>query len=248
MGGLDWTGTALGRAFKSQEQVLFLFAAILLIISVTLHMLSIPEQPFSPSHQLKTTGSGESTGQFSFRAIGQVQRSLDMIAEEDASLQERQEHNKSDPEEGEIDFLAVDRVRSKSDSVLAMPDATIKLDPDLDPDAQVFLPDVDRILLGTQGELDDAFMPSNHSTGSSSPPFLPASPSCGTLLLNDQMPELEPISPTLPELHDQTDDPRPPLLTISPCLEDTQQNTKVMYSCHSCRWFCVGLRLFCCQK
>ncbi|XP_076010011.1 solute carrier family 45 member 4-like [Genypterus blacodes] len=218
MGGLDWTGTALGRAFKSQEQVLFLFAAILFIISVTLHMLSIPEQPITPSHQLKTTGSGETTGQ-SFRAIGQVQRSLDMIVEEDGSLQERQENNQSDPEEGEMDFLVVDRVRSKSDSVLAMPDAnsTIKLDPDLDPDGQLFLPDMDHVLQ------DDAFMLSNHSIGSSSP-HLPASPSCGML---DQMSELQRKSPMLPELHDQTDGPAPPpLLTISPGLDDTQPDTK----------------------
>uniref|UniRef100_A0A8C4GM69 Solute carrier family 45 member 4b n=1 Tax=Dicentrarchus labrax TaxID=13489 RepID=A0A8C4GM69_DICLA len=127
LGGLDWTGTALGQAFKSQEQVLFLFAGIIFIISVTLHMLSIPEQPFNPSNEFKATGSGESTSHLSFRPIGHTPPFLD--------------DNESDPEEGEMDFLAVERVRSKSDSILAMPDATIELDPDLHPDSQHFLPE-----------------------------------------------------------------------------------------------------------
>uniref|UniRef100_A0A3B4Y150 Solute carrier family 45 member 4 n=1 Tax=Seriola lalandi dorsalis TaxID=1841481 RepID=A0A3B4Y150_SERLL len=145
LGGLDWTGTALGQAFKSQEQVLFLFAGIIFIISVTLHMFSIPERPFTPSYQLKATGSGESTSQLSFKPVGHVPPSLEVIAEEDASM----------------DFLAVERVRSKSDSVLAMPDATIELDSDLDPDAQLFLPEVHHFLPETQGELEDAFKAAN---------------------------------------------------------------------------------------
>lgn len=151
LGGLDWTGTALGRAFKSQEQVLFLFAAIIFIISVILHMLSIPEKPFTPSNQLKVTGSVESTSQLSFRPVGHTPPFLDVIAEEDASAS--REDDESAPEEGEMDFLAVERVRSKSDSVLAMPDATIKLDSDLDPEVHHFLPE-------TQRELDDVFKPS----------------------------------------------------------------------------------------
>uniref|UniRef100_A0A8D3DM62 Solute carrier family 45 member 4b n=1 Tax=Scophthalmus maximus TaxID=52904 RepID=A0A8D3DM62_SCOMX len=107
LGGLDWTGTALGQAFKSQEQVLFMFAAIIFIISVTLHMFSIPERPFAPSTLRRVTGSGESASQFSFRPVGHTSPLLDVIAEEDAS-----------------DFLTVERVRSKSDSILALPVAT----------------------------------------------------------------------------------------------------------------------------
>uniref|UniRef100_A0A7N6B463 Solute carrier family 45 member 4b n=1 Tax=Anabas testudineus TaxID=64144 RepID=A0A7N6B463_ANATE len=145
LGGLDWTGTALGRAFKSQEQVLFLFAGIIFIISVTLHLLSIPEQPFTPSNQLKVTGSGESTSQSSFRPI------------------------ESDTEKDEMDFLAVERVRSNSDSVLAMPDATVELDPDLDPDTQLFLPEVHHYLHNMHGELKDDFKPSEHSVQCLSP-------------------------------------------------------------------------------
>uniref|UniRef100_A0A8C9WUY1 Solute carrier family 45 member 4 n=1 Tax=Sander lucioperca TaxID=283035 RepID=A0A8C9WUY1_SANLU len=172
LGGLDWTGTALGRAFKSQEQVLFMFAGIIFIISVTLHMLSIPEQPLAPSNQLKVTGSGESTSQLSFRAVGHTPPLLD--------------GNRSDPEEGEMDFLAVERVRSKSDSVLAMPDATIELDSDLDPDTQFFQPEVHRL----QRELEDDYKPSDHSIG-------PSSTSGGPPALTDGMVVLDRPSNTL---------------------------------------------------
>ncbi|KAJ8288186.1 hypothetical protein COCON_G00008450 [Conger conger] len=48
LGGLDWTHTLLGRAFKSQEQILFFFAAILFIISVVLHLFSIDENKYNP--------------------------------------------------------------------------------------------------------------------------------------------------------------------------------------------------------
>ncbi|KAF7657655.1 hypothetical protein LDENG_00023970 [Lucifuga dentata] len=228
LGGLDWTDTALGHAFNSQEQVLFLFAVIVFIISVILHMLSIPEEPFSPSYLLKSTESGESISQLSFRPISHMLQTLDVIGEEDAFVQERQEDNKSNPEEGEMDFLAAERVRSKSDSVLAMPESTIQLDPDLDPDMQLFLPDVHPILLETQEELEDAFMPSKHSIGSSSPPCLPAPPLCDTQTSADGMQALKHTSPILPDLHDQTDGspPPPPLLNISPSLEDMRCNTK----------------------
>ncbi|TNN80824.1 Solute carrier family 45 member 4 [Liparis tanakae] len=170
LGGLDWTGTALGQAFKSQEQVLFLFAGIIFIISVTLHMFSIPEQPFAPSGQLKVKASGESSSQLSLRPVGHTLPFLDAIAEEDASARApSREDNESDSEEGEMDFFAVDRVRSKSDSILAMPDATIELDSDLDPDTQLFLPQFQHFRPEADGELEDVFKPSNHSIGSSSP-------------------------------------------------------------------------------
>uniref|UniRef100_A0A3Q4HF35 Solute carrier family 45 member 4 n=1 Tax=Neolamprologus brichardi TaxID=32507 RepID=A0A3Q4HF35_NEOBR len=50
LGGLDWTHTFLGAVFKSQEQILFFFAAILFSVSVVLHLLSIEEQQYSPQH------------------------------------------------------------------------------------------------------------------------------------------------------------------------------------------------------
>uniref|UniRef100_A0A3Q3LR55 Solute carrier family 45 member 4b n=1 Tax=Mastacembelus armatus TaxID=205130 RepID=A0A3Q3LR55_9TELE len=96
VGGLDWTGTALGQAFKSQNQVLFLFAGTIFIISVTVRMLSIPEQTFTPSNQAEVTVGGEYTSQMPF--------------------------SESDTEEGEMDFLGVEQVRCKGDSILAMPD------------------------------------------------------------------------------------------------------------------------------
>uniref|UniRef100_A0A3B4GMB2 Solute carrier family 45 member 4-like n=1 Tax=Pundamilia nyererei TaxID=303518 RepID=A0A3B4GMB2_9CICH len=160
LGGLDWTGTALGQAFQSQEQVLFMFAAIVFIISVALHMFSIPEQPFSPSNQVKDTENGDSTGQVSLKPAG---RTLDVITEEDASARARSRDDpESDPKEVEIDFLAVERVRSKSDSVLAMPDATIELDADLDPDTQNFLPET-HFQPEMQEELEDVFKLSDSS-------------------------------------------------------------------------------------
>ncbi|XP_029359762.1 solute carrier family 45 member 4-like [Echeneis naucrates] len=172
LGGLDWTGTALGKAFKAQEQILFLFAGIIFIISVTLHMFSIPERPFAPFNQLKGTRRGEYNSQLSLRPNGHIPPLLDVIAEEDTSAQAPfREDDESDAEDRETDFLAVERVRSKSDSVLAMPDATIKLDSDLAPDAQLFLPQVHQFLPETQGELlEDAFKPSDSSIASSSLP------------------------------------------------------------------------------
>ncbi|XP_041844427.1 solute carrier family 45 member 4 isoform X2 [Melanotaenia boesemani] len=167
LGGLDWTDTALGRAFKSQEQVLFLFAGIIFIISVTLHMLSIPERPCASSKQLKDTEGGESISQICLRPADNTPPFLDMIAEEDTFTQApSREVKELDTEKGEMDFLAVDRVRSKSDSVLAMPDATIELDPDLDIEPQVFLPD-EHFPLEIHGDLEDAFKPSDHSPESS---------------------------------------------------------------------------------
>lgn len=50
LGGLDWTHTFLGAAFKSQEQILFFFAAILFSASVVLHLFSIDEQSYLSQH------------------------------------------------------------------------------------------------------------------------------------------------------------------------------------------------------
>ncbi|XP_028983979.1 solute carrier family 45 member 4 isoform X2 [Betta splendens] len=194
LGGLDWTNTALGRAFKSQEQVLFLFAGIIFILSVTLHMFSLPERRFTPSSRLKATGSGESTSQLSLRPTYQSPPLLDVVAEEEESSQDlTQENPLSHTEEGELDFLPVERVRSKSDSVLAMPDATVKLDPDLNPEAQVFLPEVDPFLPDTPGDLEDDFKPSEQSIHLLSPPGGPAT-----------LPVVEPLNPVLTKLKEET--------------------------------------------
>ncbi|XP_045575093.1 solute carrier family 45 member 4 isoform X3 [Salmo salar] len=133
LGGLDWTSTILGTAFKSQEQILFVFAAVIFSISVTLHMFSIKEESFEACGDTPREGDSDSLsssgklkeGLEGPRSIPQ----LDVIGEEDAQS------------EREL-FINVDRVRSKSDSVLAMPDATIELDSDLDQDGH-FLADIE---------------------------------------------------------------------------------------------------------
>lgn len=198
LGGLDWTGTALGRAFKSQEQVLFLFAGVIFIISVILHMLSIPEQHFAPCDQLKVTGSGESSSQSSYRPVGHAPPLLDVIAEEHVFAQApSQENIKSDAEEEEMDFLALERVRSKSDSVLAMPDATVELDPDLHPDTQLFLPELHHFLPETSVEPEDDFKPSDHKNQCLAPLAVPPGST-------DVATVLEPIHPFFPELKEST--------------------------------------------
>ncbi|KAM4735521.1 solute carrier family 45 member 4-like isoform 1-T2 [Anableps anableps] len=180
LGGLDWTGTALGRAFKSQEQVLFLFAGVIFIISVTLHMLSIPERTCPSPNLLKDGEDEESSNQLNVKLAGYTQPFLDAIAEEDAfaqtsSLEEKESH----PEDTEMDFLAVDRVRSKSDSVLAMPDATIELDSDLHLDRQVFMPAVPFL----PEDLDNAFKALDTVVASSSPPDDPSSLTDGKVVV-----------------------------------------------------------------
>ncbi|XP_055759933.1 solute carrier family 45 member 4-like [Salvelinus fontinalis] len=133
LGGLDWTSTILGTAFKSQEQILFVFAAVIFTISVILHMFSIKEESFEARGD--TPGEGDSD---SLSSSGKLKGGLagprsipqlDVIGEEDTQS------------EREL-FINVDRVRSKSDSVLAMPDATIELDSDLDQDGH-FLADIE---------------------------------------------------------------------------------------------------------
>ncbi|KAM9852110.1 solute carrier family 45 member 4-like [Aulostomus maculatus] len=198
LGGLDWTGTALGRAFKSQEQVLFLFAAIIFIISVILHMFSIPERHFAPSHQLRAT---ETNSQWSLRQVNNTPPLLDVISEEEAFAPASYLGNELDPEVGKLDLLAVERVRSKSDSVLAIPDATIQLDADLDPDRQLFLHHFE-----AQQDFEDAFKPSNHNTGSLSPPGGQSSPSDGVAVKELRVTALS-------ELKEPTNSP--PLLNIS---------------------------------
>lgn len=59
LGGLDWTHTFLSAAFKSQEQILFFFAAILFSVSVVLHLLSIEEQQYVPQHDRLDQVQGE---------------------------------------------------------------------------------------------------------------------------------------------------------------------------------------------
>ncbi|KAF5907748.1 solute carrier family 45 member 4-like, partial [Clarias magur] len=131
LGGLDWTNTFLGHAFKAQEQVLFFFASILLSISVVLHLCSIKEQSNNSRQQeLSEAEEGDTSSSIQLNEIlpktHQVPE-LDLIIEEDPF--EIYEDNQSETDI-QNDFLNV--MRSKSDSALAVPDSPIKLDPDLD--------------------------------------------------------------------------------------------------------------------
>lgn len=201
LGGLDWTGTALGRAFKSQEQVLFLFASFIFIISVTLHLFSIPEQPFTPGSQIKAAESGESSSNLSL-TVGHMANLLDAVAEEDISAPVAQKEGESEPR-GEVDFLAVDRLRSKSDSVLAMPDSTVELDPDLDPGMQHFHPDVHHFWPDTGAEIEDGFKASHSGNGLSSPSGRPATTD------QDLVPERSELNgPKSPRPSGSTDSPQ----------------------------------------
>uniref|UniRef100_A0A3Q2CBA1 Solute carrier family 45 member 4 n=1 Tax=Cyprinodon variegatus TaxID=28743 RepID=A0A3Q2CBA1_CYPVA len=97
LGGLDWTHTFLGDILKSQEQILFVFAAILFSISVVLHLLSIEEQQYSPQ--------SDRLDQETWTSWKRLQISY---------------LNPFFPFHFPLDFLP-----GKSDSVLAMADATL---------------------------------------------------------------------------------------------------------------------------
>ncbi|KAL6488535.1 hypothetical protein MHYP_G00022760 [Metynnis hypsauchen] len=145
LGGLDWTNTILGRAFKAQEQVLFFFAAIIFVISVTLHLFSIKERPYSP-HQQEALEAEDAESSSLVQVNGtlpctRLMPQLDLIDEEGPF--ETFEDTQSE-RQVQIDFL---NVRSKSDSVLAVPDTTIELDPDLAIDLDShFLSDIESTL------------------------------------------------------------------------------------------------------
>lgn len=184
LGGLEWTGTALGQAFKAQEQVLFMFSAIIFTVSVVLHLISIPEQPLAPSSG-QAAGNEDSTRNSFSKDAGHVPPVLDVIKEEDGVAPLAEEENDSIYEDAQTNFLSVDRVRSKSDSALAMPDSAIELDSDLDPDSQLFLPD-------SLEELEDVFKLQERSVGS-------LSPSGGPPPLSERALFSEPASSASPE-------------------------------------------------
>ncbi|KAL1767266.1 solute carrier family 45 member 4 [Sigmodon hispidus] len=137
LGGLDWTQTFLGDWFGSQNQVLFFFAAIIFSVSVALHLFSIEEEQYSPQQDrspedatLPSTSVHPSAPAPTPRLNslgGGVQDGSPPFPDEVQS-----EHELS------LDYLDVDIVRSKSDSVLHMPDATLDMEPEL-----LFLHDIE---------------------------------------------------------------------------------------------------------
>ncbi|PNJ18018.1 SLC45A4 isoform 5, partial [Pongo abelii] len=62
LGGLDWTQTFLGSWFRTQNQVLFFFAAIIFTVSVSLHLFSIEEEQYSPQQERSTEEPGAPDG------------------------------------------------------------------------------------------------------------------------------------------------------------------------------------------
>ncbi|KAF7664106.1 hypothetical protein LDENG_00189130 [Lucifuga dentata] len=131
LGGLDWTHTFLGAAFKSQEQILFFFAAILFSVSVVLHLLSIEEQQYSPQQDRLDQESPEPTHPHpsSNGRTGLLAPKLEMIGEDETidsyDLYDPYGDDQSECGDMDMDFLEMELVRSKSDSVLAMADATL---------------------------------------------------------------------------------------------------------------------------
>ncbi|XP_075995360.1 solute carrier family 45 member 4-like [Genypterus blacodes] len=133
LGGLEWTHTFLGAAFKSQEQILFFFAAILFSISVVLHLFSIEEQQYSP-HQdrLEQESPDRVHTQRSVNGrAGVPTPKLEMIGEDETldsyDLYDPYDYEDDQSERGDMDmdYLQVDLMRSKSDSVLAMGDGSL---------------------------------------------------------------------------------------------------------------------------
>uniref|UniRef100_A0A8C3WB51 Solute carrier family 45 member 4 n=1 Tax=Catagonus wagneri TaxID=51154 RepID=A0A8C3WB51_9CETA len=116
LGGLDWTQTFLGSWFRTQNQVLFFFAAVVFTVSVALHLLSIEEEPYSPQQE---RGVEAATAP----APGPHTSVLDGSALFPDEVQS--EHELA------LDYPDTGLARSKSDSVLHMPDAALGLEPEL---------------------------------------------------------------------------------------------------------------------
>ncbi|XP_069847585.1 solute carrier family 45 member 4 isoform X2 [Dipodomys merriami] len=130
LGGLDWTQTFLGSWFRTQNQVLFFFAAIIFTVSVALHLFSIEEEQYSPQQDRGTAEAPALPGARLSGALTPAAR-LNSLG---GGLQDgsppfpdevQSEHELS------LDCLDVDIVRSKSDSVLHMPDPTLDMEPEL---------------------------------------------------------------------------------------------------------------------
>ncbi|XP_054840614.1 solute carrier family 45 member 4 [Eublepharis macularius] len=137
LGGLDWTQTFLGDIFKTQEQVLFFFAAIIFSVSVVLHLFSIEEEQYNPQQdriddEADTLSSVKLSG-----SLPPLNR-LNVISEEDAYGNSMFPDEVQSEQDLDMDFLDVDIVRSKSDSVLHMPDATLEIESEL-----LFLHDIE---------------------------------------------------------------------------------------------------------
>ena len=116
LGGLDWTQTFLGSWFRTQNQVLFFFAAIIFTVSVALHLSSIEEEQYSPQQERGGDPAGTpAPGPHACVLDGGVLFPDEVQSEHELAL----------------DFLDEGLVRSKSDSVLHVPEAALGLEPEL---------------------------------------------------------------------------------------------------------------------
>ncbi|XP_046875476.1 solute carrier family 45 member 4 [Hypomesus transpacificus] len=130
LGGLDWTHTFLGSAFKSQEQILFFFAAILFSVSVALHLVSIEEQQYSPQNDRLDEESAEpahpSPEANGLLAGPSPRQSVDGDPYDPLGRFTVDKDDCGSERNLAMHFLDVELVRSRSDSVLAMADASLE--------------------------------------------------------------------------------------------------------------------------
>ncbi|KAJ7398076.1 Solute carrier family 45 member 4 [Pitangus sulphuratus] len=137
LGGLDWTQTFLGGIFKSQEQVLFFFAAIIFSVSVALHLFSIEEEQYNPQ-QDRIDEEGDTLSSVKFSGSLPPLNRLNVISEEEPYGTSMFHDEVQSEHDLNMEFLEVNIVRSKSDSVLHMPDATLEIESEL-----LFLHDIE---------------------------------------------------------------------------------------------------------
>ncbi|NXO00145.1 S45A4 protein, partial [Rhinopomastus cyanomelas] len=137
LGGLDWTQTFLGGIFKSQEQVLFFFAAIIFSVSVALHLFSIEEEQYNPQ-QDRIDEEGDTLSSVKFSGSLPALNRLNVISEEEPYGGSMFPDDVQSENDLNMEFLEVNIVRSKSDSVLHMPEATLEIESEL-----LFLHDIE---------------------------------------------------------------------------------------------------------
>lgn len=130
LGGLDWMHTILGSLFKSQEQVLFFFAAIIFSVSVVLHLCSIEEEQYNPQ-QDRIDDEAETLSSVKLSGSLPPLNRLNIINEEEPYGNSLFPDEVQSEQDLNLEFLEVDIVRSKSDSVLHMPDATLDMESEL---------------------------------------------------------------------------------------------------------------------
>lgn len=130
LGGLDWTQTALGQIFKSQQQVLFFFAAIIFSVSVVLHLFSIEEEQYNPQQDRIDEETDAHSNANANESLSPLPR-LDLLHKERHCNTAVFPDETCSMQDVNLDFLDVNIGRSQSDSVLHMSDATIEIESEL---------------------------------------------------------------------------------------------------------------------